>query len=187
MPTTAGISQSTLQSWGTQSPDATLAAIAQRGQQQYQEDYIPVEDSAIATLNDTSMVKAARANTGAGFDPVRARARLARERGRYGLRTDGAQFREEGTGFYNARALNTAQVVNDSRINQFDRNRGFRNELINIGRGVQDSGNSMLTEAASLQTSRDNANRNSKAQASAQNTSTLGTLGSMALFAAMMM
>lgn len=164
-------------------PDAALAEIAERDQARYRQMYVPVEDDAIASLNDRSIINRAQANAERGFD--RAPGRILRDLSRYGVRLGKEDIEAGKVGFEMERALGTADVVNNARLDQFDRNRTLRNELINVGRGFSSDANGMLTEAAGLKTNRDNNNRAAAAQRKASYISTAGSLASTALFAAL--
>ncbi len=166
-------------------PEQTLADLAAAEDARYKQDYVPVEDDAIRSLHDMSIVKQARANAGEGFNAVKGR--FNRARSRYGVAQRAIDTREQEQGFQLAKSKTLADTVNNSRLEQFDRNRGFRNELINIGRGVAADAQGNITDAAGLKTSRDNSNRAAAANAKAQRTGAIGSIASTALYAAMVM
>lgn len=149
-------------------PNSALAAVARREQKRYEQDYIPVEDKAIASLDDMSIIEDAKRRVTNGNSIGRSKQRAARDAARYGFRQTAAQQANADVGLAINKAGGDADILNAARINQFDRNRGFRNQLINIGRGVADQAQSGLSDAASMQTQRNNANRQAKAQKKAQ-------------------
>ena len=166
-------------------PEATLAALGEQEDARYKQDYVPVENNAIATLTDTSGVEEARQSASAGFNAVRGR--FNRTRSRYGVKQTAIDTQEQEVGFQLAKSKTVANSVNTARLDQFDRNRGFRNELINIGRGVSADAQGNIAESARLKTNRDNGNRAAAAQGKAQTYDTVGKIASAALFAAMVM
>lgn len=164
-------------------PDKTLAELARRDNARYQQDYVPVEDGAIATLQDTRGVEDARDATKLGFSRVKDS--IQRDLARYGIRASAIESKEAAQGFRFNRTKTIADNVNNARLDQFDRNRGFRNELINIGRGVASDAQGNLSEAAGMKTSRDNNNAAASSANKAQRINTIGNIASSALFAAM--
>ena len=164
-------------------PSQTLADIVKRDTARYQRDYVPVEDRAIESLDDTSIITDAKARVADGSSIGRAQARAGRDANRYGFRRTEAQARQAQNELARGKATGDASIMNEARINQFDRNRGFRNELINIGRGVSEQAMQGLGDSATMQTNRENRNRASKAAASAQQTQMFGTVAAMALMA----
>ena len=168
-------------------PDETQAQIIARDQARYEQDYVPVEDKAIGSLDDMSIIDDAQTRVADNGSIARAKQRANRERKRYGFRVNRSQRAAANHGLRMDKAAGDADILNEARLNQFDRNRGFRNELINIGRGVSEQAAQGIGDAAAMQTQRDNANRASKASAKAQQTQMIGSVASMALMAAMMM
>jgi hypothetical protein len=160
-------------------PAQLLAQLSEREQQRYNTDYAPVEDRAIASLNDTSMIRDARANADAGFRM--APARMQREMGRYGMQQSAVDRQESDMGFSMGRSLTKANNVNNARLDQFDRNKGMRSELINFGRGVAGDVYSGLGDATALKESRDAANRQASANNKAQRWQIAGGLGAAAI------
>ncbi|QIB67171.1 hypothetical protein [Kineobactrum salinum] len=165
-------------------PEATLASVSRRQRENYEEDYIPVEDRALASLRDMSIINDAKERVGKDNSVGIGKARSSREAARYGFRQTKAEKETQNVGMALNKAAGSADNVNNARLNQFDRNVGFRNEMINIGRGVMSAGNEGMAEAANLKSNRDNANRQAAAGAKAQNTQ---MLASMAMMAAVMM
>lgn len=164
-------------------PEATLSAITQRETQRYEQDYKPVEDRAITSLDDMSIIQDAEKRVSDQGSITRSKERASRDASRYGFRRSAAQLANADVDLALGKASGDADILNEARLNQFDRNRSFRNELINVGRGVSEQATQGIGDAASMQNSRDNANRTAKAQYSAQRTQMIGTLGAAALLA----
>lgn len=166
-------------------PNATLASIGERDQQRYQQDYVPVEDKLISSLKDTSIVSDARESSNRNFG--QAAGRFNRNQARYGTSAGAIDRQENKQGFALGKAKSTASTMNEARVDQFGRNLNLRNEIINIGRGVSSDASRGFGEAASLQTSRQNFNRSQDAQAKSNMWGTIGSVGSTALMAAMVL
>lgn len=169
--------------YSSNDPEAILAAITKRDMERYEQDYKPVENTAIASLDDMSIIDDAQERVSNSQSITRSKARAEREADRYGFRRTAAQRANADVNLGLNKATGDADIMNEARLNQFDRNRGFRNQLINVGRGVSGQAAQGLGDAASMQTQRENANRAAKASAKAQQTSLLGTLGAAALIA----
>ena len=170
--------------YNAQDPDQTMADITKRDQARYEQDYIPVEDQAISSLRNMSIIDDAKERVADGTSVERSRARATRDASRYGFRRTGAQIQSANREASLGKATGDASTLNEARINQFDRNRGFRNELINIGRGVSSQSAQGLSDAAGMQVSRENANRSAKAKAKASQTAMMGSLAATALMVA---
>lgn len=168
-------------------PSDALAAVSQADRARYEEDYIPVENQLIESLDDTSIIDDARERTEDLSGLFRTAGRNSREARRYGFRLNKAQRQQAGTAAFIDRRANDADILNESRLTQFDRNRGLRNNLIDIGRGLDSRATQGLSDAAGLQTGRENANRRAEAAADAQNDQLLFSLGSTALMAALVL
>ena len=80
-------------------------------------------------------------------------------------------------------ATTSASLINDSRLDQNERDTNLRTGLINYYRGVQGSSLQGLSEAAGMQTSRDNQTEMLKAQQKASRTQMIGSAAGMAMFA----
>lgn len=103
--------------------------------QRYQETYMPQEEELAAQLNDRSIVSDAKANANSSFDGASGRAQ--RNIGRYGIQQTGAQRQYSDRTQGLSRARNYVDQVNNANLDQYDRNIGLRNNLINIGQGIQ--------------------------------------------------
>lgn len=162
-------------------PSEVLARITERDIQRYQEDYVPVEDRAIDSLRDMSIIDDAKARVGQTSTLATAKQRSARELSRYGLRQTRSEQASQKANLRIGQAAGDADTMNNARLNQFDRNLGFRNELINIGRGVSEQANSGLASASEMQTNRNNANDAARAAQKAQNYQMAGAVAAAAL------
>lgn len=102
---------------------------------------------------------------------------------RYGINYTQIQQDEINRRNNAARSLNYDDTVNRSRLAQYDRNTKVRDDMIAVGRGIDSSANQQLTQAANLQTRRENNNRQIAAQNSASRTQMMGGMaaGIMAL------
>ena len=169
--------------FNTADPSETLASLIERDQARVEQDYYPVEDQAIASLDDMSIIDDARERVSDRSSIERSLARADRESSRYGFRASAAARRNAQADAHLGRATSDADVMNEARMNQFDRNRGFRSQLINIGRGVSEQSVNGLTEAAGLQSARDARNRNASAAARASQMQTFGSLATLAIMA----
>lgn len=169
--------------YSADNPDETLASIIERDEARYQQDYIPVENEAIATLDDMSIIEDAgkRVADKSGID--RAMGRAGRESKRYGFNITNAQSQDASANLNINRSASDANTMNNARLNQFDRNRGFRNELINIGRGVSEQGREGLTSAAQMKNARDQRNDAASSSAKAQRWGLAGSAAALAILA----
>lgn len=159
----------------------TFAAITDREQQRLEQLYYPVENEVVRSLNDTSIVDAAREDATRGFDNLEARNN--RSLRRYGVQLTPVQQREMQRTAGLGRALTYDEAVNTAELAQRTRNDGLRRELINIGRGVASQAQSSFAEATSLQRQREANNDAISAQNRAAAVSTVGNLASTAIMA----
>lgn len=166
-------------------PSDALGALSRRETERHKQFYLPVEQEAINSLNDTQIIEDAKRNANVGF--ANQPQRTARHLARYGVKQTGLQLDQAKLELGRARALNYDATVNNARLGQFERNMGLRNELINVGRGVASDATGALGEAAANETARNNANDAAKAAHKAQQTQMAGSLGAMAVMAAIMM
>jgi hypothetical protein len=161
-------------------PSKTLTSITNRDWARYQQMYQPVENEIVASLRDSSLVTDAREQAAGAFD--QRTARTLRESNRYGLRLDPAAAEYQQRVNAHDSALYGDSKVNESRIEQKERNDGLRRALIDIGRGVAGTANSGLGEAASTQAQRNANNIAAKSAFQQQNTQ----MGAAAAMAALM-
>jgi hypothetical protein len=164
-------------------PNQTFAQITERDWARYLRDYVPVEDQAIGSLDDMSIMDDARRRISEPRRVQKSQQRSFRDARRYGVNVSNAAREDSTVNLSIAQAAGDADTMNEARLNQFDRNRTFRNELINIGRGVAGGAQDGLGQAAQMQGARENQNRMAKAQHNAQQMQMLGSLGALAILA----
>jgi hypothetical protein len=164
-------------------PNQTFAQITERDWARYLRDYVPVEDQAIGSLDDMSIMDDARRRISEPRRVQKSQQRSFRDARRYGVNVSNAAREDSTANLSIAQAAGDADTMNEARLNQFDRNRTFRNELINIGRGVAGGAQDGLGQAAQMQGARENQNRMAKAQHNAQQMQMLGSLGALAILA----
>ena len=170
-------------SFNPRDPNSLLNMISLRESARYNEDYVPVEDAAIASLNDTSIVKRSKDSAARSFG--NANAQFSRNLSRYGVKQGAADQQTQQLRFRMGESLAGADTVNNARLTQFDRNRTMANDLINIGRGVAGDAMNNVSSAATLQVNRENADRANAASNKAGLLKLGGTIGSAALYAMM--
>lgn len=169
---------------GSIDPNDIYARIIRDEQRRYEQFYQPVEDQLIASLDDTSVIDNARERA-QNINPQLAAARAARQASRYGQGLTPIQQREFNAAIQRNNMLSASQIVNDARIDQDERNRGVRNEIINIGRGVATQAQEGLAIASEASTGRAITNRNAAAQARQARSGALTSIGTSILTAAL--
>ncbi|WP_067586398.1 hypothetical protein [Endozoicomonas ascidiicola] len=140
----------------------TLSKVANLDQAYYDQTYRPLNREIIGSINSTELVDAAKNNANASFEQGEQRSDRMLER--YGMNLNSLEQAEDTRRSASSKSLNYDNVVNGSRMAQYDRNVGLRNEMISIGRGIDNSAHNQLQNAAGLQTQRENANRQIEAQ-----------------------
>lgn len=162
--------------------DKTLARTTRAEWQDYKKNWEPLEMELIEKAQtDTSLIDYAEAE--AAKSPAQYQAELARNASRYGVQLTPAQMKSQKNVLNRADTLTDVQLVNDARVAQKDANRALAQDVINIGSGVQQQGLSGLTNAAANASAREQAYKNAKSQYKASMYSTVGMLGSAAIFA----
>ncbi len=162
-------------------PNSTLNQVYSAQKAEYDKVYRPINQEMIASADSTEMVDSAKANANSGFDG--AKARESRMAGRYGISYNPIQQKEINHRNSAAKSLNYDDVVNRSRLSQYDRNTQVMNDMISVGRGIDNSANQQLIQAANLQTQRENNNANISAQNDAAQTQMMGSLASAGIMA----
>lgn len=166
-------------------PTATLAAITERESALYDRVYAPALRQTVAGLDDTSVITAAREAVG----QTRGRALGLQDRAmsRYGSAMTPAQREAARRNLGLVGATQSVNTVNTAVRDQRVRNENFRNELINIGRGVAGDVHGVGQSLASNQMARQQQYEAQKAQRSASIAGSVGAIGSaaamMAVFA----
>ena len=162
-------------------PNWTLEEVYRAELDEYNNKYRPINREMIASVDSTEMVDSAKTSANEGFD--NAKERQDRMAERYGMTYSAIQQAESQNRNAAARALNYDNTVNNARLAQYERNNQVRNEMIAVGRGIDNSAYQQLTNAANLQTQRENQNNQMSAQADAANTQMMGSLASAGLTA----
>ncbi|MGH1374439.1 MAG: hypothetical protein ACRBBW_20550 [Cellvibrionaceae bacterium] len=167
------------------SPDKNLANVADQKQQYYDSVFRPLNRQLIGDVNSTALVDTAKDNADRRFtDTV---ARNKRQRSRLGVVDTALDQKRNDYATSLSQGVNFDTQVNDARVEQYERNVGLRNEMVNVGRGISDQATDGLSTAAALQTQRENNNANIKAQNKAAQNQTNGQIAGMAMMAMMMM
>lgn len=162
--------------------DKTLARTTRAEWQDYKKNWEPLEMELLEkSQTDRSLIDSAQADAAKGTEQYQAE--LARNTTRYGVQLTPAQMKAQETTLARADTLTDIQLVNDSRVAQKDANRALAQDIINIGSGVQQQGLAGLTNAAQSASAREQAYKTAKSTYRANMYSTLGTLGSAAIFA----
>ena len=161
----------------------TLNQVSAAQRAEYEQIYRPINKKMIESVNSTDMVDSAKANANSGFDGAKARERRMAER--YGMNYTQLQRNEINHRNNAARSLNYDDSVNQRRLAQYERNTGVMNQMVAVGRGIDTSANQQLTNAANLQTQRDNNNRQLAAQNSAAKSQMIGSVASAGIMAAL--
>lgn len=162
---------------------STLSQVSAAQKAEYDRIYRPINQQMIQSVDSTGMVDSAKANANSGFDE--AKARESRMAERYGINYTQIQQDEINRRNSAARSLNYDDMVNRSRLAQYDRNTNVMTDMIGVGRGIDNSANQQLSQAANLQTQRENNNAQIAAQNSAAKTQMAGSMAMMAMMAFM--
>ena len=163
-------------------PAAAYAQITRGEFQDYIKNFRGMENDLIKRAqNDTSLVDQARLDSTSASDLTKQIA--SRNQQRYGGQMTPAQLQAMRGSIQRGSILGQIQSVGDARIAQNEANTNLKADLINIGQGVNRSSQSQLGSAASDASSRRQAFDAAKAQSRANTYSTIGQLGSMAIFA----
>jgi len=146
----------------TGNPDQDLKAVYEAQKKEYDEMYRPVNREMIASINSTEMVDTAKANANTDFDAMQGQSQ--RMASRFGLSYNPAEQAELANRTAGARALNYTNVVNNAQTNQYERNMAMQDQMINVGRGIAQSGVSNMNTAANAKNQRDMTNDSIDAQ-----------------------
>ena len=163
-------------------PDENFTRALEAEQAFNQEVFRPQLRELVDEVDSTELVDEAKAV--AGTRAEQAEERSNRQLRRFGV-TPAAFARERNQVDDNfSKALSSDGLINRARFKQDQRNRGLRDELVNISRGVANSATDSLSQAASLQNQREITNDNIDAQNDAARNQLFGQLGGAALSAA---
>lgn len=160
-------------------PNDSNADVLKAQWERYVDLYTPIEDALIGSLGDSTTGEATE-QAGAAAD--RSVAATQRLQSRYGLSSLDPELTERQNSI--DRSLATSSAYNTAAVSDIDRRDTIRSSLVNVGQGILNQATGGLSQAASMQNSREAANAQAEAQADAQRNSTYASLGSAALLAA---
>lgn len=164
---------------GKQSADQIAADVAQQEEERYQELYRPLNQELMQEVDSTELIDDAKGIAAQASSDQEARRK--RNLARYGVSLDQLGQQEVARANKSNTALTLDTAVNQAADAQDQLNTNLQNELINIGRGISQSGQQGLTLAANLETQRNNYNSQLEAQQDAAASSLFGGVGSMML------
>ena len=161
-------------------PDKAYASITRGEYLDFVNQYGDFERDLInQAQTDTSLIEQARDDAALG--QTLARDMSQRNLSRYGANLTPVQQRELERTLQRQSTLGGIQSVQDARIAQEEANTKLMADLINIGQGVNRTSQQQLGQSAANKTQLDNAYRQAKASAKAQNIGAIGQIGSMAI------
>ena len=161
-------------------PEKAYADIARTDYEDYIRDFRPFEERLIEARDDTSLIDQA-AET-ATETTQRARDIQQRNIERYGgAGLTAVQRQEQEKALNLGGALNRADLLNRSRIQQREVNQATLADLINVGQGVNRNALGQLNTAAENAARRDMAYKNARASHRANMTNLGGSLASAAI------
>lgn len=159
---------------GGGSADAIAGRVTRDQWSHYLEQFGPLESQLVSEVNSNDMV------TGAVRDSSKQNAiaeqSFDRDKSRYGVNMTGVQGKQMERMRSLGDAANNTYAINNTRLEQRDRNISLGGDLMQIGRGVAGQGIDGLGQAAGMAAQRNAANAQAKAQASAQSNQMLGTM-----------
>lgn len=141
-------------------PEDALERIALQDYRDFDRDFRPFEEGVLGSVNDTSLVDAARERAGVAGD-VAAGVR-DRTLSRYGREVDPNLARATGRAQGLSGTLNDVQSLSTARVRQREVNDALTADLFNIGQGIHRSALSGLSESASREAAREAAKRDRK-------------------------
>lgn len=162
-------------------PKQTLADITNKLDQRKRDFFWKVEDDLIASIDDTSIVDTAKANASKGFGLQQEQ--NARAMSRYGVMPTASQKRNATRMSELDSSTNYASTVNTSRLAQFDRNENLKTQLLNNSRALTGQTIDGLSNAASLQSSREQDYQNRRASYQTQKNQTIGMIAGLSAMA----
>jgi hypothetical protein len=162
-------------------PDKALADVTRSLDERKREFFWQLEDELLATIDDTSIIDQAKESANLGY--AQQAGRTERELGRYGMVQTSAQKAETSRLANLDKSRNYAETVNNARLAQFDRNEGVKNQLLSNSRALTGQTIDGLSNAASLQTQRENNYENQKAAYKSQKYQSIAQLGGTAMMA----
>lgn len=147
--------------------DDNFLAAAKGEEARYQEIYRPLNQELMARIGDNSIVDSTKKSLDLALGG-NLQSRRNRNLGRYGVTQTKAQEVQNKTLDSLNNALTRTSTLADAQVKQYERDTMLRNELINLGRGISQSGMEGLNTAANNEAQRDAYNGQVKTQQSAQ-------------------
>jgi hypothetical protein len=166
-------------------PSKVLADVSKQERLYYDSLFRPVNRELVGDVNSRKLIKTAKNTAGQKFDAGLDRNK--RQRARFGFSDTALDSENQLHAAESTRGLNYDNLVNTARNEQYERNTGLRNELINASRGIAKSAVDGLGTAAALQTQRENNNASISAQNDAAKSQVNGQMAGMAMMAISMM
>lgn len=144
------------------SADSIAAENTRLEEARYQEIYRPVNQELIAELGENRLLDAAQEEANR-ISPEKTLARAKRQVARHGGQLSTHQVDRLTDAVELGNAKDYSFTLSNARLKQREFHDNLRAEVINIGRGISNSGNSMLQDAANKEAQRNAANANVEA------------------------
>lgn len=164
---------------GITSGQNTIAGWMRRDWDRFTTDYTPLLNHQMASLKDNSLVE--RAETDAPAIAERDAAMSARATARRGLALTQDQSEALTRRRSLATATQTADMVNNARLNQRDRNEATASNLANFGADMRNQAMDNMLNGMGIASNRAANNRQAAANARAQNQQTAAAVASIAV------
>lgn len=163
-------------------PQSVYSDMARDDYDNYLKDFRGFEEALIKARDDTSLIDKSRED--AAMQTRIASEVSQRNTERYGgAGLSNAQKQEQNRAMQRGSNLATVGGINNARVMQREVNQSTLSDLINIGQGLNRNALGQLNTAAGLQSQRQQAYKNAKAQHSANMIGMGGQLGSALLAA----
>lgn len=147
--------------------DDLLLEASEKEEERYQDMYRPLNKDIIGSIGNNEIVNEAKKSLDQA-DPLASQARRKRQLERYGVQESALDAKRNNQLDSLNTTLQRSKVLSDARMSQYNRDDMVRNEMINMGRQISQSGMSGLNTAAQNEQQRKQAESQAKAQASAQ-------------------
>lgn len=140
----------------------------------YLKQFGPLESQLVNEVNSNDLVTSAVRDS--AKQNAIAEQSFGRDVSRYGVNMTGVQAKQMERMRSLGDAANNTYAINNTRLEQRDRNIALGGDLMQIGRGVAGQGMQGLGDAAGMASQRNAANAQAKAQAKAQSQSMMGSV-----------
>jgi hypothetical protein len=159
-------------------PEQNLQALQHAEEQEYQNVYRPIKQDLVTATKSTALIDEAKDESQVGLAQSTARAKRAM--GRFGMAPDALQKQQQDYALNSIGASHLADTVNRSFVNQYDRNTGLRDTMINVGQASRQSALNKTQHAGQIENAVETQNRINAAERSAAMTRTIGSaMGNM--------